>query len=104
MIRKFDEKDLHAVMELWLESNIEAHDFIDSRYWKENYSKVEEMLPQAEIYVYEEAKKIRSQGSSSRASVQQEIIYSLIMLKKPGNTPFSGLFLCLKSPDSDGEI
>ena len=49
MIRKFDEKDLHAVMELWLESNIEAHDFIDSRYWKENYSKVEEMLPQAEI-------------------------------------------------------
>ena len=58
MIRKFDEKDLHAVMELWLESNIEAHDFIDSRYWKENYSKVEEMLPQAEIYVYEEAKKI----------------------------------------------
>ena len=25
------------------------------------------------------------------------------MLKKPGNTPFSGLFLCLKSPDSDGE-
>ena len=24
--------------------------------------------------------------------------------KKPGNTPFSGLFLCLKSPDSDGEI
>lgn len=24
--------------------------------------------------------------------------------KKPGNTPFSGLFLCLKSPDSDGKI
>ena len=24
--------------------------------------------------------------------------------KKPGNTLFSGLFLCLKSPDSDGEI
>lgn len=53
MIRKFDEKDLHAVMGLWLESNIEAHDFIDSHYWMENYSKVEEMLPQAEIYVYE---------------------------------------------------
>ena len=36
--------------------------------------------------------------------VLKEIIYSLKMLKKPGNTPFSGLFLCLKSPDSDGEI
>ena len=47
---------------------------------------------------------VRPQSRSSRTSVQQAIIYSLIMLKKPGNTPFSGLFLCLKSPDSDGEI
>ena len=44
------------------------------------------------------------QSRSSRTSVQQAIIYSLKMLKKPGNTSFSGLFLCLKSPDSDGEI
>jgi hypothetical protein len=40
----------------------------------------------------------------SRVGIMQAIIYSLIMLKKPGNTPFSGLFLCLKSPDSDSEI
>ena len=33
------------------------------------------------------------QSRSSRSAVQQAIIYSLIMLKKPGNTPFSGLFL-----------
>ena len=40
--------------------------------------------------------EIRSQSSSSRTSVQQAIIYSLKMLKKPGNTLFSGLFLCPK--------
>lgn len=51
-----------------------------------------------------EKKEVRPQSRSSRSAVQQAIIYSLIMLKKPGNTPFSGLFLCLKSPDSDGEI
>ena len=39
---------------------------------------------------------VRSQSRSSRSAVQQAIIYSLIMLKKPGNTPFSGLFLCPK--------
>ena len=53
---------------------------------------------------YEGAQEVRPQSRSSRTSVQQALIYSLIMLKKPGNTPFSGLFLCLKSPDSDGEI
>ena len=53
---------------------------------------------------YEGTQEVRPQSRSSRSAVQQAIIYSLIMLKKPGNTPFSGLFLCLKSPDSDGEI
>ena len=52
----------------------------------------------------EGTKEKGSQSRSSRSAVQQAIIYSLIMLKKPGNTPFSGLFLCLKSPDSDSEI
>ena len=36
--------------------------------------------------------KIRLKGCSSRTSVLQEIIYSLIMLKKLGNTPFPGFF------------
>ena len=36
--------------------------------------------------------KVRSQSSSSRTSVLKEIIYSLIMLKKLGNTPFPGFF------------
>nr|UWG21254.1 MAG: hypothetical protein [Bacteriophage sp.] len=40
----------------------------------------------------------------SRVGIIKEIIYNLKMLKKPGNMAFSGLFLCLKSPDSDGEI
>ena len=48
--------------------------------------------------------KIRPQSRSSRSAVQQAIIDNLKTLKKPGNTPFSGLFLCLKSPNSDGEI
>ena len=37
MIREFKIKDLERVMEIWLESNIDAHSFIDKKYWEDNY-------------------------------------------------------------------
>ena len=37
--------------------------------------------------------EVRPEGCTSCTSVQQAIIYSLKMLKKHGNTPFSWLFL-----------
>lgn len=54
MIRKLRENDLAAVMEIWLDSNIKVHYFIPKEYWISNYPAVKEMLPQAEVYVYEE--------------------------------------------------
>lgn len=54
MIRKLRENDLAVVMEIWLDSNIKAHYFIPKDYWISNYPAVKEMLPQAEVYVYEE--------------------------------------------------
>lgn len=53
MIRKYKPEDLNAIMAVWLESNIEAHHFIRSQYWKENYDQVKVLLPQAIIFVYE---------------------------------------------------
>ena len=53
MIRMFDACDLDQVMELWLNGNIEAHDFIPRNYWESNAPMVREQLLQAEIYVYE---------------------------------------------------
>lgn len=58
MIRKFEKSDIEQVMEIWLETNIKAHSFIDKSYWENNYSFVKDMLPQAEIYLYEEGDKI----------------------------------------------
>lgn len=54
MIRKFKLEDLNDVMAIWLQSNMEAHDFIPQSYWQDNFEMVKEMLPQAEIYVYEQ--------------------------------------------------
>jgi len=54
VIRAFKESDLTAVMQIWLDTNIKTHSFIPKAYWTGNYFIVEKVLPQAEIYVYED--------------------------------------------------
>lgn len=53
MIRKYEGSDKEQVMQLWLNTNLQAHNFINEDYWKENYKNVAEMLEAAEIYVME---------------------------------------------------
>lgn len=53
MIRAFEENDLTAIMQIWLDTNLKAHYFIPKEYWTGNYEMVRSVLPQAEIYVYE---------------------------------------------------
>ena len=40
-------------------TNLKAHFFIPEQYWSSNYELVKEMLPQAEVYVYENDKKVQ---------------------------------------------
>lgn len=54
MIRAFKENDLFVVMQIWLDTNIKAHSFIPQKYWTDNYAVVKDILPQAEIYAYED--------------------------------------------------
>ncbi|WRS26395.1 N-acetyltransferase [Oscillospiraceae bacterium MB08-C2-2] len=60
MIRKFENKDLEKIMEIWLDTNIQAHNFISKEYWESNFDLVKSMLPSAEIYVYESEGKINA--------------------------------------------
>lgn len=53
MIRKYKNSDLNYVMRIWLNTNIKSHNFISEKYWTDNYDMVKEMLPKAELYVYE---------------------------------------------------
>ncbi len=53
MIRSFGKADLDRVMEIWLDTNKKAHAFIPEAYWTENQPAVRQMLPQANVYVYE---------------------------------------------------
>lgn len=59
MIRKFEKKDTKRVMQIWLEANLEAHDFVPSDYWLSQYQSVQEQLLPADIYVYEQDNEIQ---------------------------------------------
>ena len=59
MIRKLQNVDINKVVDIWLKTNLEAHDFIPGQYWTSNYEAVKKMLPQAEAYVYEDNKIIQ---------------------------------------------
>ena len=53
MIRKFESRDLDAVMQIWLQANLDAHAFIPASFWTGHFEIVRNMLPQAELYVHE---------------------------------------------------
>ena len=59
MIRELQKADLNKVAEIWLDTNLQAHYFIPAQYWKSNFESVKELLPQVEVYVYENGEKIQ---------------------------------------------
>lgn len=40
MIRQYANDDIDTVMKIWLDTNIQAHDFISADYWKCNFDMV----------------------------------------------------------------
>lgn len=58
MIREAKETDFDEIMKIWLDTNIQTHNFVDCHYWEDNYKLVEKMLAQAKLYVYEDDSRI----------------------------------------------
>lgn len=58
MIRTMLQGDLSAVMDLWLQSNLDAHSFIPPDYWRQAQKAVAAALPRAEVFVYCRGKAI----------------------------------------------
>ena len=59
MIRELQKADINKVADIWLDTNLQAHYFIPAQYWKSNFDSVKELLPQAEVYVYENGQKLQ---------------------------------------------
>ena len=58
MIRLFSLDDLDDVMRIWLDCNLEVHNFIYKDYFISNYSYVKEQMKQSNIFIYENNGKI----------------------------------------------
>jgi len=58
LIRKILKNDIDSVANIWLNTNIQAHWFIDEQYWKKNYELVKGMLLESEVYVYVENSEV----------------------------------------------
>ncbi|WP_289024250.1 N-acetyltransferase [uncultured Salegentibacter sp.] len=58
-IRKLNTKDIETVVELWYETSIIAHDFIQADYWEKNKEAMASIyLPNSETYLAIEDEKI----------------------------------------------
>ena len=53
MLRKMKTDDLDPVVQIWLESNRQAHSFIEADYWEKNKEEVRKMLPHSLIEIAE---------------------------------------------------
>ena len=60
MIRPLQKVDIDSVADIWLDTNRKAHAFVPASYWERNFASVKEMLPQVEVYVYEDEKGIQA--------------------------------------------
>ena len=45
MIRALQAADLANVAEIWLNTNLTAHDFIPAQYWRDHFEEVTQALP-----------------------------------------------------------
>ncbi len=88
MIRKMEKEDLDRISKIWLDTNIKAHDFIPAQYWEKNYEPVREMLPQAEVYVWEEDGQV--QGF---AGLYEEYIAGIFVLEQARSKGIGGQLL-----------
>ena len=57
MIRTLKRHDMEHILNIWLEGNKEAHDFIAGEYWETYLPTLRKQLLQAEIYVYQKNRR-----------------------------------------------
>lgn len=58
VIRNMNKDDIEQVMQIWLATNVQAHDFIAETYWKGQFENVKKLIPASEVYVCEKSNKI----------------------------------------------
>jgi len=87
MIRKMGPTEVDVVGDIWLNGNLEAHNFIDKNYWINHLDEVKEQFKQAEIYVYDK------QGVQGFAGLTDNYIAGIFVKKEARNQGIGGKLL-----------
>lgn len=53
-IRQMTDADFGRIMQIWLDGNVSAHDFIPETYWRSQCGLVGRLIAEAEVYVCEQ--------------------------------------------------
>lgn len=51
-VTQFTDSELETIAQIWLQSNLDAHDFISAAHWQDNYDFVKKAFSDALIYTY----------------------------------------------------
>lgn len=57
-LKNINDKELNELAEIWLESNIETHSYINQNYWKDNLPFVKEAFKNARLFVVDNNNEI----------------------------------------------
>ena len=70
MVRDYQPSDLERILKIWLQSNLQAHDFIDRSYWEKNYDFVRCLLPQSQVLVWEQDGEVPGFAGSEGRNIE----------------------------------
>ncbi|MFC6176980.1 GNAT family N-acetyltransferase [Companilactobacillus huachuanensis] len=79
MIRRMKPSEIDTVGDIWLNGNLEAHNFIDKNYWINHLNEVKEQFKQADIYVLDE------QGIQGFTGLTESYIAGIFVKKEARN-------------------
>ena len=69
MIKEFKMDYLDEVMNIWLETNINTHDFIEKEYWINNFDLVK-------FYLKNNFKRVNEKNNEDTNELEYEMIFS----------------------------
>ncbi len=79
MIRKFSTKDTAAVMQVWIETIVEAHDFVNANYWHNALENMQNnYILNSDSYVY-----LKDGGIIGFISIIEGNVIGAIFVEKP---------------------
>ena len=89
MIRKFENLDLDAVMQIWLQANLDAHAFIPASFWEAHFEMVRDMLSEA-------SRQLRAAGFTPYYLYRQKYMsgsFENVGWTKPGGTGLYNIYI-----------